>query len=234
MTETNRSICLTLPKSITKQVSTCANSEHYVTNFLQNALPSNDTDSIADELRKSLIFAKHKSKWNKKRRCRGKLLTSRKRMQLGLRKIAVAAAAAGNSGMKYVDLLPLNQLWLNYMRQVLGTKDFNQNVPRDSTDPHWENFNQQLMKADFHGAKILVVGSKCPSLIGLSGIVVQDTKSTFKICRKDNTIKTIPKDVVILNIYLDELKLQFFGKDISIRPTERTVKKFKCRRICEL
>ena len=41
-----------MPKSITKQISTCENSEQYITNFLQNALPSTDTGSIANELRK--------------------------------------------------------------------------------------------------------------------------------------------------------------------------------------
>lgn len=37
-----------------------------------------------------------------------------------------------------------------------------------------------------------------------------------------------------MNIYLKEVKLEFFGKDLSIRPTERTIKKFKCGRIYEL
>ncbi|XP_060821756.1 ribonuclease P protein subunit p29 [Bombus pascuorum] len=227
MAQINQSICLTLPKSITKQISTCENSEQYITNFLQNALPSSDIGSVADELRKSLIFAKHKNKWNKKKRCQGKLLTSRKRMQLGLRKISC------KSDMKYTALLPLNQLWLNYMEQVLGSKFFN-NIPKDSTDPNWENVNQQLIKADFHGAEISIVGSKCPSLIGLSGIVIQDTKNIFRICGRDNIMRTIPKDNVIINIYLKNIKLEFFGKDLCIRPTERTIKKFKCGRIYEL
>ncbi|CAL7948873.1 unnamed protein product [Xylocopa violacea] len=227
MTETNQSICLTLPKSITKQISTCENSEQYIINFLQNALPSTDSRAIADELRKSLLLIKHKSKRSKKERCPGKLLSSRKRMQLGLRKINY------NSNMKYTDLLPLNQLWLNYMQQVFGTKYFT-NIPRDPTDPNWESMNQQLVKADFHGAKISVIGSKCPGLIGLSGIVIQDTKNTFKICGKDNIIRTIPKDVVIMNIYLNDITFEFFGKDLSVRPTERTIKKFKWGRVYEL
>ncbi|CAK9832840.1 Ribonuclease P protein subunit p29 [Anthophora retusa] len=227
MAQTNQSICLTLPKSITKQISTCENSEHYVTNFLQNALPSTDSGSVADELRKSLVLVKHKNKWNKKSRCKGKLLTSRKRMQLGLRKIT------SKGDLKYTDLLPLHQLWLNYMQQVLGTKFFT-NIPKDPTDPNWENVNQQLVKADFHGAKISVVGSKCPTLVGLRGIVIQDTKNTFRICGKDNIVRTIPKDVVIMKIDLTTVYLEFFGKDLSIRPTERTIKKFKCGRIYEL
>ncbi|KOC69292.1 Ribonuclease P protein subunit p29, partial [Habropoda laboriosa] len=207
------SICVTLPTRITKQISTCANSKHYVTNFLQNALPFYDTDSIADELRK--------------KRCTGKLLTSRKRMQLGLRKIS------SKGDLKYINLLPLNQLWLNYMQQVLGTKLFT-NIPKDPTDPNWEYVNQQLIKADFHGAEISVVGSKCPTLVGLRGIVIQDTKNTFRICGKDNIVRTIPKDVVIMKIYLTVVCLEFFGKDLSIRPTERTIKKFKCGRVYEL
>ena len=133
----------------------------------------------------SLILGKHKSKWNKKKQCKGKLLTNRKRMQLGLRKISCQV-----NGMKYKDLLPLNQLWLNYMQQVLGPKILD-NIPKDPTDPNWENVNQQLIKADFHGAEISIVGAKCPSLIGLSGIVVQDTKNIFRICGKDNIIRSM-------------------------------------------
>ncbi|XP_043260929.1 ribonuclease P protein subunit p29 isoform X2 [Colletes gigas] len=200
MAESNQNVCLTLPKNITKQISTCKNSEQYIINFLQNTLPSNDSNSIADELRKSFILSKHKNNWNRKKRCKGKLLTSRKRMQLGLRKIGY------KDGMKYNDLLPLNQLWLNYMQQML----------------------------DFHGAEISVVGSKCPSLIGLHGIVIQDSKNTFRICGKDNIIRTIPKDVIIMNIYLKQIKLELFGKDISIKPADRTIKKLKSGRIYEL
>ena len=227
MTESNQNIFSTLPKSITKQIRTCENSEQYITNFLQNTLPLNDSSCIAEELRKSFLLAKHKNKLNKKRRCKGKLLSSKKRMQLGLRKIGC------KNDMKYVDLLPLNQLWLKYMQQVLGTKFFS-NIPKDPIDPNWETVNQQLIKADFHGAEISVLASKCPSLVGLSGIIIQDTKNTFRICGKDNIIRTIPKDVVIMNIYLKEVKLEFFGKDLSIRPTERTMKKFKCGRLYEL
>lgn len=91
--------------------------------------------------------------------------------------------------MKYVDLLPLNQLWLNYMQQLLGNAFFT-NTPTDPTDSNWEIVNQQLIKADYHGAEILIIGSKCPSLVGLTGIVIQDTKNTFRICGKDNIIRS--------------------------------------------
>ncbi|XP_076277006.1 ribonuclease P/MRP subunit POP4 [Lasioglossum baleicum] len=227
MSELVQSVCLTLPKSITKQISTCENSKQYIENFLQNTLPSTDTSSIVDELRKSFILGKHRNKWKKNRRCKGKLLTSRKRMLLGLRKIGI------KNDMKYNDLLPLNRLWLNYVQQMLGSKFF-VNIPSNSTDPNWENINQQLIKADFHGAEISIIGSKCPSLIGLSGIVIQDTKNIFRICGQDNIIRTIPKDVVLMNIHMKNVKLELFGKDLTVKPVERTIKKLKCGRVYEL
>ena len=55
---------------------------------------------------------------------------------------------------------------------------------------NWENVNLQLIKADFHGAKISIDRSKCPSLVGVTGIVIQDTKNTFRICGMDNIIRS--------------------------------------------
>lgn len=42
------------------------------------------------------------------------------------------------------------------------------------------------MKADYHGALLKVLNSKCHSLVGLQGIVIFDTKFTFTIVCKDN------------------------------------------------
>lgn len=91
--------------------------------------------------------------------------------------------------IKYSNLLPLNQLWLSYIRKVLGVESFT-SIPENSNNPNWENVNQQLIKADFHGAKISIEKSKCPTLVGLTGIVIQDTKNTFRICGLDNVIRS--------------------------------------------
>lgn len=47
-----------------------------------------------------------------------------------------------------------------------------------------------LQKADFHGAAIKVVRSKCSSLVGVKGIILMDTKGTFQIICKDDTVKS--------------------------------------------
>lgn len=122
---------------------------------------------------------KHKPKLNHRR----KFLTTRRRLRLGLGKIGYG------SNIKYSDVLPLNQLWLKYMKEMLGNKSFT-SIPDNPTNPNWENINQQLIKADFHGAKILINRSKCPTLAGLIGIVIQDTKNSFKICGTDNVIRS--------------------------------------------
>lgn len=122
---------------------------------------------------------KHKPKLN----YRGKFLSAKKRQYLGLGKIG------HGSNIKYSDVLPLNQLWLKYMREMLGNKPFT-TIPDNPTSPNWENVNQQLIKADFHGAKISISRSRCPTLVGLTGIVIQDTKNSFKICGTDNVIRS--------------------------------------------
>ncbi len=58
------------------------------------------------------------------------------------------------------------------------------------------------MKADFHGAKIkgtpflllflikfVVERSKCPNLVGISGILIQETENTMKVVTEDNLLK---------------------------------------------
>jgi RNase P/RNase MRP subunit p29 len=47
-----------------------------------------------------------------------------------------------------------------------------------------------LQKADFHGALLKVVRSKCSSLVGVQGIILMDTKGTFQIICKDDKVRS--------------------------------------------
>ncbi|XP_014605117.1 PREDICTED: ribonuclease P protein subunit p29 [Polistes canadensis] len=220
MEKESRNVCLPLSVNLTKSVTTDENNEKFILTFLQNLLPPADRKNIADELRKNYIFSKIKSKTKKNIKLRKKYLTSRKRIALGLGKII------NKRGFKYTDLLPLHELWLKYIQSALGD-NFSFNASYKPTDNNWETINNQLIKADFHGAKIAVVKSKCPSLIGINGIIVQDTKNTFRVCCTDDIIRTLPKESIVINLYLHKLTLQIYGKQLSVRPIERTVKKFK-------
>lgn len=221
-------LCTPLPRNLTNHITICENSQQYVVNFLENLLPSSDRKSISDEMRKTFIFNKFKVKRKGRKSHKGKFLSARKRLHFDLGKVGQ------KSQIKYSDLLPLNQLWLNYMRRMLGVESFT-SIPENFNNPSWENVNQQLIKADFHGAKISIDKSKCPTLIGLTGIVIQDTKNTFRICGLDNVIRTIPKDVVKIHIHLDNgVILKAFGRQLSTRPVERAVKKYKNTKIVQL
>lgn len=132
---------------------------------------------------------KHKPKIDYK----GKFLSARKRLRLGLGKVGC------KNQIKYLDLLPLHQLWLKYMREMLGDKPFTC-IPKDPVNPSWENINQQLIKADFHGAKISIDKSRCPTLVGIEGIVIQDTKNSFRICGTDNIVRS--KHYLSLYLYI--------------------------------
>jgi ribonuclease P protein subunit POP4 len=87
---------------------------------------------------------------------------------------------------------PLAQLWQGYMSKLQAQG--------------LANFEQKLIKADFHGANMtgknksntkitdinilsVVIQSTNPTYIGTSGIVVQETLSLFKIITKDNKLK---------------------------------------------
>ncbi|KYN08244.1 Ribonuclease P protein subunit p29, partial [Cyphomyrmex costatus] len=211
-------LCMPLPKSKTDHIKICENTQQYVINFLQTLLPPSDHKSISDELRKTFILNKIKPKY-KQKVGKGKCFSAKKRLRFGLGRIG------NRNQMKYSDVLPLNELWLQYMQEMLGVESF---ADISENPRNWENINLQLIKADFHGAKISIDRSKCPSLVGVTGIVIQDTKNTFRVCGMDNIIRTIPKDVVKINIYLDDgVILKVFGRDLSTRPAERAVKKLK-------
>lgn len=90
---------------------------------------------------------------------------------------------------KYLDVVPLNQLWEQYFVSHLGldATNFKPPQPDESTYTH---FMTTLMKCDFHGAHIKIIRSKCPSVVHHEGLVVLDTKQTFVIVGKDNRTRS--------------------------------------------
>ena len=48
----------------------------------------------------------------------------------------------------------------------------------------------KLASADYHGAEVTVVRSRCMGMVGLGGIVVRDTKFTFQVVTRKNELKS--------------------------------------------
>uniref|UniRef100_A0A2M4AZ71 Ribonuclease P protein subunit p29 n=1 Tax=Anopheles triannulatus TaxID=58253 RepID=A0A2M4AZ71_9DIPT len=124
--------------------------------------------------------------------------------------------------VQYKDAVPLHRLWCGYF-----SKFFQSHGTPDVTDSSYNMIVASLLKADYHGAKVTVVRSKQPSVVGMKGIVVLDTKGTFKIVSKDNRLRTIPKNDSVFEIQSKENVVTLFGKHLNARPAERSVRKIK-------
>lgn len=88
---------------------------------------------------------------------------------------------------KYSIFEPLHELWVGHMQEILGAN-------AESFKAVNLGSAAILCSADYHGAHLEVVRSRCPSRIGLRGIVIRDTKYTFEIITTSNALKVVPKE----------------------------------------
>lgn len=96
---------------------------------------------------------------------------------------------------KYAIYEPLHRMWLGYIREILGldasaARGYGGFVVPKSAGP-------LLASADYHGALLEVVRSRCVSRVGLRGIVVKDTKFTYEMITPNNELKIVPKEHTI-------------------------------------
>lgn len=189
-----------------------------IVGFLKSNVSRSGFQNVDTELKTDFVLAKKRSKGQKRKPKKKKVrcLTKKEKRSLGFYVIP-------RDGVKYDDVLPLNNIWLNYINELL---ELNRPIP-DCTSKAWETFIQSLYKADFHGSILNVVRSKCPSYVGKTGICIMDTRNTFKIVSKDNVTTTIPKRQCVFEMYLSKCKVTFFGKHLCVRPAERSTKKIK-------
>lgn len=78
--------------------------------------------------------------------------------------------------LRYATFEKVHQLWKQYVTKVLSDRD-----------------PMNIFRMDLHGCKLKCVASKYPTLIGIEGIVVQETRNTFMIIRPTNRLSTLPK-----------------------------------------
>lgn len=189
-----------------------------VINFLKSNIPKSDLPNIETELKKDFVLAKRRSKAYKKKGKKKKTrsLTRKEKKSLGFYVLP-------RNSVKYDDMLPMHEIWTDYISQML---ELNKPIP-DCSSKSWETFAQTLYKADFHGSMLKVIRSKCPSYVFKQGICVMDTRNTFKIVSKDNIVTTIPKRQCVFEMQVRNVKLMLFGKNLCVRPAERSTKKVK-------
>ncbi|KAK7421862.1 hypothetical protein QQZ08_009740 [Neonectria magnoliae] len=163
-----------------------------------------------------------------KQKQRPKPLSSRERRDLGLYLIR-------KEEQKYSIYEPLNQLWLGYARELLGNDVY----------VGGSGAAAKLASAEFHGAAVEVVRSRCPDRVGIQGIVVRDRKYVVEVITKKRGLKVVPKEGTVFRIEVPveeklakgdgegegkgEKKFGFevLGDQMMLRSTDRANRKFK-------
>ncbi|KAK4205141.1 putative ribonuclease P protein subunit p29 [Triangularia verruculosa] len=137
----------------------------------------------ADARRARQLAAKRAKEQRRTKSLKPKPLSATQRKKQGLYQIP-------KEGQKYALFEPLHNLWLGYIREVLGNEVYTGG----------EATAAKLASADFHGAELEVVRSGCVSRVGIKGIVVKDGKFAFEIVTVKNKVKVVPKEGTIFRV----------------------------------
>ena len=196
-------------------------SDEFVETFLRNVIGSKPLEQgLLEKLRLQSVlldpaYKTHKAKENTKRH--NKKLSAKKKREMKLYDIPEVQQS-------YEQYLPLHNLWKGYMTDLLQ--------PSKSSNPTL--LSQKVLKADYHGAIIKVVRSKCSSYVGKEGILLQETQNTLKLICRDNKIRTIPKANSVFVFGLDGFLFTLYGNHLRYRTGERSARKFKDKTTVDL
>ncbi|NXA34973.1 RPP29 protein, partial [Eudromia elegans] len=191
----------------------------FVSGFLKRSMPKMKDEAIQDMLTRKAVVLEHYSKRKKKeKRKKRKGFTAKERRELRLFEIEPEQR-------RYALFLPLHELWKQYIRDLCyGLKP----------DAQPQMVQAKLLKADLHGAIVTVTKSKCPSYVGITGIILQEMKHVFKIITKDDKLKVVPKLNNVFSLEIDGFISYIYGSKFQFRASERSAKKFKLKGTIDL
>ncbi|KAK4236219.1 putative rRNA and tRNA processing protein [Achaetomium macrosporum] len=178
--------------------------------------------------------AQEKKTQQRKKALKPKPLSATQRRKLGLYDVP-------RESQKYALFEPLHQLWLGYMREILGNEIYTGG----------EGVAAKLASADFHGAGVEVVRSGCVSRVGIKGIVVKDSKFAFEIVTRKDRLKLVPKEGTVFRFevpapvpvpeskvgegegqgqeqeQLSKMVFEIHGEQFQFRSADRASRKFR-------
>ncbi|XP_034536127.1 ribonuclease P protein subunit p29 [Notolabrus celidotus] len=195
--------------------------EAFTQAFLKNSIQQptkHDLKSMLSHKAVVLGFTRPKKDKSKKSSKRAKGLNARQKRELKVFQIKP-------EHQRYELFLPLHELWKQYIVDLCGGL-------KQTSCPQF--VQQKLLKADFHGAIISVVRSKCPSYVGKTGILIQEFKHVFKIITKEDKLKVIPKRNSVFAVEINGFVSHIYGTKFEQRASERSAKKFKVKGTIDL
>ena len=111
----------------------------------------------------------------------------------------------------YAQFVPLHEMWQSYITQLLHSGEsvhhpsnalgrsgdgadggdlMELSTEKSILKPSWRTL---LAEAELHGCKLTVIKSKCPSYVGVTGILVQETANMLKLIADNDGVKLLPK-----------------------------------------
>jgi RNase P/RNase MRP subunit p29 len=151
-----------------------------------------------------------------------------------LKQIQRLHAATADTSLKYSVFEKMHVLWTQYIRVLLGaTPDKGKMDLKDCGKQ--QDYCKKLVKADFSGAKILVIKSKIEASEGVAGIITRETARTFIVITKTNETKMVVKEGTVFQISLPDtvteeatgkpLAINIWGDNFIFKGSERTKEK---------
>uniref|UniRef100_A0A1I7URJ2 Ribonuclease P protein subunit p29 n=1 Tax=Caenorhabditis tropicalis TaxID=1561998 RepID=A0A1I7URJ2_9PELO len=110
---------------------------------------------------------------------------------------------------KFADIVPMNTDWQKYYRERLQTHFAHSKIEKT------------ILKADYHGALLTVWLAENSTQIGISGIVVLETRHTFQMVTQEDRFVVIPKKGSVFRFILGDRLFSLFGDGMRTRPAWR-------------
>ena len=110
------------------------------------------------------------------------------------------------TGLKFNSFIPANQLFrANFIELCGSVGTTNSSL-----------IQQRLLRADLHGAFVLVVKSTNPMLVNKAGFIIKETQKTFVIITNQDKVITVPKQGTIFHFDIQFMySPALFGKVVK-------------------
>ncbi|MES1909048.1 MAG: hypothetical protein MHM6MM_001860 [Cercozoa sp. M6MM] len=123
---------------------------------------------------------------------------------------------------------PLRVLWRAYAEvAVKHTREVRQAGAN-------ADFCAQVSRLDLHGAELRVIRSKNPTLVGLVGTVLSETRQTVLLVTRANQYKRMAKQDCVFAVEVARVWVRIFGQHFNVRTHDRVSKKLKGKPTIEL
>lgn len=188
----------------------------FVKSFLGRVVQENKED-LDSKLRCDPVILDKLNKHKSNKKPKRKEMSLKEKRSRGIYKIS-------SKNQRYEMYLPLHELWTGYMQEMLNL----------TSESNLKVVYPKLLRADYHGCILKVSRSKCPSYIGTCGILLQETKNSFKIITKQDKLKMIPKANSVFTFELEGFEFTIHGNHFCFRSSERSARRFKPKATTDL